>query len=70
VPEVLLSGNHGAIDLWRRQQSIKRTFERRPDLLQNVDLSSEDKTYSEAVEKRAVMVYFLCDIMTECKKEV
>jgi tRNA (guanine37-N1)-methyltransferase len=33
VPEVLLSGNHGEIDKWRRQQSFKRTAERRPDLL-------------------------------------
>ncbi len=34
VPEVLLSGNHGEIDKWRRQQSFKRTAERRPDLLE------------------------------------
>jgi tRNA (guanine37-N1)-methyltransferase len=33
VPEVLLSGNHGEIARWRREQSIKRTSERRPDLL-------------------------------------
>ena len=33
VPEVLLSGNHGAIDAWRREQSEQRTRERRPDLL-------------------------------------
>jgi len=34
VPEVLLSGNHGAIAAWRRQQQIKRTRDRRPDLLE------------------------------------
>lgn len=33
VPEVLLSGDHGAVDAWRREQSIKRTLEFRPDLL-------------------------------------
>lgn len=33
VPEILLSGNHGKIEKWRREQAIKRTKERRPDLL-------------------------------------
>ncbi len=33
VPEVLLSGNHGAVARWRREQSLRRTFEQRPDLL-------------------------------------
>lgn len=33
VPEILLSGNHAAIEAWRREQAIKRTRERRPDLL-------------------------------------
>jgi len=33
VPEILLSGNHGAVDRWRREQSERRTRERRPDLL-------------------------------------
>ncbi|NEQ87219.1 MAG: tRNA (guanosine(37)-N1)-methyltransferase TrmD, partial [Moorea sp. SIO2I5] len=32
VPEVLLSGHHGEIDRWRKQQQIQRTKERRPDL--------------------------------------
>lgn len=43
VPDVLLSGNHAAIDKWRREQSLKRTFERRPELLEQVDLSEADK---------------------------
>jgi tRNA (guanine37-N1)-methyltransferase len=42
VPEVLLSGNHTAIARWRRQQSLKTTLERRPDLLQRVPLSEPD----------------------------
>ena len=43
VPEVLLSGNHAQIARWRREQSIMRTFRRRPDLLGKAGLSSEEK---------------------------
>ncbi len=42
VPEVLLSGHHANIDAWRRQQSILRTYERRPDLLEHADLTEEE----------------------------
>ncbi|MFB3884674.1 MAG: tRNA (guanosine(37)-N1)-methyltransferase TrmD [Thermodesulfobacteriota bacterium] len=49
VPEVLLSGNHSAISLWRRRQALKRTLERRPDLLAKADLSSEDKELLEEI---------------------
>jgi len=45
VPTVLLSGNHGQIARWRRQQSLLRTAERRPDLLEKVSLSEEDKIF-------------------------
>ena len=45
VPEVLRSGNHAEIDRWRRQQSLKRTLERRPDLLQAADLTDGDLRY-------------------------
>ena len=48
VPEVLLSGNHRRIEQWRRQQSLLRTRERRPDLLMNAELSEEDKSYLAA----------------------
>ncbi len=44
VPPVLLSGDHEKIRLWRRTQSLKRTLERRPDLLKKVELREEDKT--------------------------
>ena len=47
VPEVLLSGNHAEIARWRREQIIRRTLERRPDLLDKADLSLEDKKYAE-----------------------
>jgi len=43
VPPVLLSGDHEKIRLWRRTQSLKRTLERRPDLLKKVELREEDK---------------------------
>ena len=42
VPKVLLSGNHGAIARWRRAQSLRRTLDRRPDLLQRSMLSKTD----------------------------
>lgn len=47
VPEVLRSGNHQMIDKWRREQGLKRTLEKRPDLLEKVDLSDEDKKILE-----------------------
>lgn len=45
VPEVLKSGDHKVIARWRRQQSLKRTLERRPDLLEHAPLTDEDKAY-------------------------
>jgi len=43
VPDILLSGNHGQIAKWRREQSIRRTFERRPDLLESAALTPEER---------------------------
>ena len=45
VPEVLRSGHHAEIDRWRRRESLRRTLERRPDLLDNADLTPEDLEY-------------------------
>ncbi len=47
VPEVLLSGDHAAVDAWRRQQSIERTAKLRPDLLVSADLSPEERAFLE-----------------------
>ena len=47
VPEILLSGDHGAIERWRRRQGLKRTLERRPDLLAKACLNAEDRAYLE-----------------------
>ncbi|MGE7940917.1 tRNA (guanosine(37)-N1)-methyltransferase TrmD [Lysinibacillus xylanilyticus] len=47
VPDVLLSGNHAKIEQWRAEESLKRTFERRPDLLENYPLTDKQKMYVE-----------------------
>jgi tRNA (guanine37-N1)-methyltransferase len=45
VPEVLLSGDHARIARWRREQSLLRTWQRRPDLLEKADLSEADRKF-------------------------
>lgn len=45
VPDVLLTGHHANVDKWRRQQSLKRTLERRPDMLEKAELSKDDLSY-------------------------
>ena len=45
VPEILRSGHHARIDRWRRNQSLKRTQERRPDILERFDLTDEDQEF-------------------------
>jgi tRNA (guanine37-N1)-methyltransferase len=52
VPEVLLSGDHGKIERWRREQSLARTLERRPDLLQKAELSEEDRKFLEDIKRK------------------
>jgi tRNA (guanine37-N1)-methyltransferase len=47
VPEVLLSGDHARIEHWRHEQSILRTLERRPELLESGDLSEDDRKLLE-----------------------
>jgi len=51
VPEVLLSGNHSAISLWRRKEALRRTSLRRPDLLAKAELTEEDKKLLEEILK-------------------
>jgi tRNA (guanine37-N1)-methyltransferase len=51
VPEVLLSGNHAAIARWRREQTLRRTFERRPDLLEHAELSGDDRRFLRTLEQ-------------------
>jgi tRNA (guanine37-N1)-methyltransferase len=51
VPEVLLSGNHAAIARWRRRESLLRTLERRPDLLEAADLSDEERAWLDELRR-------------------
>ena len=50
VPEILLSGNHAKIDEYRRQESLKRTHERRPDMLESAKLSEKDRDFLESIK--------------------
>ena len=47
VPDVLLSGHHANIEKWRRQQSIIRTFNKRPDMIEKVELDKKEKKFLE-----------------------
>lgn len=51
VPEVLLSGDHAAVAHWRRQESLRRTLERRPDLLERAVLTPEDRVFLEELRR-------------------
>jgi tRNA (guanine37-N1)-methyltransferase len=51
VPDVLLSGNHALIAKWRRQQSLLRTWQRRPDLLDTADLSDPDRKFLASLKQ-------------------
>ena len=54
VPEVLLSGDHARIERWRREQALRRTFQRRPDMLLKLELSEEDKRFlTQVAEEEA-----------------
>lgn len=50
VPDVLLSGHHANIGKWRRKQSLKITLDKRPDLLEKINLSDEDKKVLEEIK--------------------
>ncbi len=53
VPEVLLSGDHEKIRIWRRKQALKRTLDRRPDLLEKLDLTEEDRRLLYDIPKKS-----------------
>ena len=52
VPDVLISGHHENIRKWRRKQSIKNTYLKRPELLENVELTKEDKEYIKSLNNK------------------
>jgi tRNA (guanine37-N1)-methyltransferase len=53
VPEVLRSGDHARIERWRREQALKRTAERLPDMLETAELADEEKAFIEELENKA-----------------
>src|SRR5699024_11056282 len=55
VPEILLSGHHEKIAKWRRKESLRRTYHRRPDLLNQVHLTKKEQTYlNEIINEDAI----------------
>ena len=52
VPPVLLSGHHANVEKWRREESIRRTLERRPDLLEDANLTEKEKQFLALLKKR------------------
>lgn len=54
VPEVLQSGDHAEIDRWRREQSLRRTWQRRPDLLLTVELNENDRMFLAQLAEETV----------------
>jgi tRNA (guanine37-N1)-methyltransferase len=52
VPDVLISGDHRAIARWRRQEALRRTRERRPDLLERAKLSDDDRAFLSTMPAR------------------
>ena len=52
VPDVLVSGHHGEIERWRRRERVRRTHERRPDLLEDAGLTAEERQALDALDAR------------------
>jgi tRNA (guanine37-N1)-methyltransferase len=50
VPDVLMSGNHKNIEEWRKKESLKRTYERRPDLLESIELTKEEENWMREIK--------------------
>lgn len=51
VPEVLLSGHHANVEKWRREKSLERTLERRPDMLEKAELTKKDREFLSNIKK-------------------
>ncbi len=49
VPEVLVSGNHAAIERWRREEALRRTWQRRPELLRSARLTEQDQAFLDSL---------------------
>jgi tRNA (guanine37-N1)-methyltransferase len=53
VPPILLSGHHGEVDSWRRREALRRTLERRPDLLETAELTERDRAILAELREEA-----------------
>ena len=53
VPEVLTSGHHANIQKWQREKAIERTLERRPELLENAELSKKEKEFLNSLKDKS-----------------
>lgn len=51
VPDVLISGHHEIIRKWRRERSLENTFKKRPEMLENIELTKNEKDYIEKLKK-------------------
>lgn len=51
VPDVLMSGNHRLVEEWRAKESLRRTYVRRPDLLEDAELTKEQQKWLEEIKK-------------------
>ena len=51
VPDILISGHHENISKWRKEQSLKNTFKKRPELLENIELTEKEKIYIEDLKR-------------------
>ncbi len=54
VPDILLSGDHAKVAAWRREQSLKRTLERRPELLETAELTDKDIKYLKKLKEEQI----------------
>ncbi|MCD8493515.1 MAG: tRNA (guanosine(37)-N1)-methyltransferase TrmD [Geovibrio sp.] len=75
VPEVLMNGNHAEIDRWRREQSLKLTFDRRPELLRKAPLNDHDRAFLrkltlDKIKSRRLYVALLHYPMKDKEKDV
>ena len=52
TPDILLTGDHAKIDRWRREQSLLRTFNKRPDMLEKVELNKQDRKFIESLKSK------------------
>jgi tRNA (guanine37-N1)-methyltransferase len=72
VPDILLSGNHAKIAQWRRRVALKRTLEKRPDLLKTAALSAEDKKMLQELcsQKEIILSEENDELDKGCRREV